>query len=453
LIIADEPQVGMVSSGLLLVYALKRAGVKVRIFVCARSELEVRLLNLLLEDFVVCLDPYACGSIKNLKTLFQRTANPEMLNVILVPLGTRSEEDCIQVSSEVSDLAKGLACGIVPLISASASAILTTNAALSALSAFDGGEENSVMGVVFASVKNPREFQLLEQDYGRKTPLLSLGYIPKEIERPMPAPEDLYNTGASTRVMQIKSAALQLTAISHQIEWQILEAYGLLKKEWIPPEEMRYPSKHFKAAIVGEKAFSLEGGNSRGLFQFLGCEVVDYNPWTDRFPLDVEVIYFPHSTVHLYGDKLMAHEPFLQGIRQSFATNKLIFANGASALLFGQYFITPDQQKHKGLKIFPFHGSYSSTRSDNVRRIEIRSVIDSIFSKQEEKMRGYAFDHFQISNPGNIVPSTWAYRDIRKGTELGSSGWFKSYCFVTDLYLEPWSCIDIVNRWLTLRRR
>ncbi|MDR1978144.1 MAG: hypothetical protein LBQ42_05370 [Synergistaceae bacterium] len=454
LIIADEINSETVSPGLTLLYALKRSGVKVKVFTCARSESDMRLLKLLLEESTVSLDLYTCGSIKNLKTLFQKTADPEALNVILVPLGTRPEENFVQVRPEALELAKALACGVVVVISASASAILTTNATSSVLAAFESGGESAVLGVVFASVKNPREYQLLEQDYGRRTAILSLGYIPKEIERFMPRLVELYGAAASTRVMQIKSAALQLASISHQIEWRILDAFGHLKKGWVPPQDNEYPPKNFKIAVVGGRNLSLEGSNSAALFQFLGCDVIDYDPWQDPFPLDVEAIYFPHSIAGFYADKLLSHESFNRGIKQSFAANKIIFSNGASTLLFGQYLVTPDGQRYEGLKIFPFHGSYAPIKeSGDIHRIEIRGTSDSIFSKYDEKMRGYSLDYVHISNPGNPIPPVWGYRDIRKDSELGTSGWVKSYCFVTDLHVELWSNIDVVNRWLSLRKR
>jgi cobyrinic acid a,c-diamide synthase len=454
LIIADEINEETISPGVILAYALKRAGVKVKVFTCARSETDLRLLKLLLEEPVVSLDLYTCGTIRNLKTLFQKTADPDALNVILVPLGTRPEEDFVQIRPEPGDLVKALSCGVVLVLAASASAVLTANTAFSALSAFDGLEENPVMGVLFASVKNPREYQLLEQDYGRKTALLSLGYIPKEIERSSLALQDLYGAGAATRVMQIKSAALQLASVTHQVDWEILEAFGYLKQDWTPPQETDYLIKNFKIAVVGDHDFSLEGDNSRELFQFLGCEVVDYNPWQDLFPLDAEALYFPHSMAGAYVDKLMTHRPFVHGVKQSLIANKLMFANGASALLFGQYLLTSDGVKHEALKIFPFWGGYAAVKKDDSpRRIEVRATADSIFTKKEEKMRGYALEGLHVGNPGNVVPPVWAYRDIRRDTELGTSGWVKGYCFVTDLNIELWSNIDVVNRWLSLRKR
>jgi cobyrinic acid a,c-diamide synthase len=454
LIIADEATPGMVAPGVVLAYAMKRAGVKVKVFTCARTEAEMRLLRLLMEEPVVSLDTYACGSIKNLKTLFQKTADPEALNVVVVPLGSRTDEEFIQVQPEALDLAKSLSCGIVVSLTGAGSPALTTNVTSAVLETFGTGNENYVLGVVFTSVKSGRDYQLLEQDYGRKTAIISLGYIPKEIERPMPSLLDMYNPAAGTRIMQIKSAAIQLASTIHQVEWQILDAFGHLKQDWTSPQESRYPAKNFKAAIVGDKRLSLEGCNSRELFRYLGCEVIDYDPWEDRFPLDAEVVYFPHSVAALYTDALLLHPPFFQGMKQAFAANKLIFANGASAPFFGQYYLTTGGQKHEGLKFFPFHGSYPSpTKRDETHKIEIRGTGDSIFSKNDEKMRGYLLDYVHISNPGNPIPPVLSYRDIRKNVEIGSSGWSKGYCFVTDLHVELWSNIDVVNRWLSLRKR
>lgn len=454
LIIADEIRADVLPASLAFVYAMKRAGLKVKVFTSARSELDVRLLKLLLDEPVISLDTYTCGSIKNLKTLFQLTADPAALNVILVPLGERMDEDFIQVRPDALELAKALGCGVIPIFSAATSAVLTSNIAAAAMATFEEEGENYIQSVIFTSVKNSREYQLLEQDYGRRTPILSLGYIPKEMEKGLPALQDLYNSATGSRVLQLKSAAMQLASTFNQIEWQIIEAIGYLKQDWTAPQEMKFLSKRFKVALVGEKLFSLESSNSAELFRLLGCETVDYDPWNDSFPTEAEAIYFPHSMIGLHGDRLLAHEPFVKGIKQSLLSNKLIFANGASAPLFGRYFTSFEGQKHDALGVFPFHGGYASLKTaNNVKKVEIRCTTDTIFSKFDEKMRGYALDYVHISNPANLVPPVWAYRDIRKDIELGNSGWVKGYCFITDLNLELWSNIDVINRWLSLRKR
>jgi cobyrinic acid a,c-diamide synthase len=454
LIIADEIKPGINSPALTLIYAMKRVGIKLKIFVCARDELDMRMLKLLLEEPVVSLDAYLCGSVKILKTLFQETAAPDALNLILIPLGTRLEDGFMQVRPEISEIAKSLSCRVIAMLNAESSAIQAANDAISALSMFDEPGGNYVQGVIFLSPKNPREYQLLEQDFGRRTHIMSLGYIPKEIERARPSLQSLFSASASTYVMQAKSSVLQLLSNQYLIEWQVLEALGGLGGEWTPPQESHYMAKNFKVAVVGDSLFSLEGANAVELFKFLGCETVDYNPLKDPFPMDATLYYFPNSLIELYADKLLSHEPFAQGIRQAFAASKLIFANGASAPFFGRYFFTADGQKHEGLNFFPLHGNYSSPKgSRRISRVEIRSISDSIIGNRDEKMRGYSLDYAHISNPGNIEPPLWAYRDSLKDTELGCSGWQKSYCFITELYLEFWSGIDVINRWLALRKK
>jgi cobyrinic acid a,c-diamide synthase len=454
LVITDEIRPGTISPAVVLTYALQRMGIQVKVFTCARGEAERRLLRLLFGEPPVVLDPYLCGSLKNLKTLFQKTASPDALNVILVPMGEREGEDVIVVRSEPMDMAKAFSCGIVAIFSSMASAIQTSNIVTGVLPSFQEGGENHVLGVIFASLKNPREYQLLEQDYGRKTPIMSLGYIPKEIERPMPVLADLYSASAATRVMQVKSAVLQLISNPYQIEWSIISSLGHLKEEWTLPQEAAYLPKRVNIAIVGDSLFSMEGANARELFMYLGCEPTDYNPFQDPFPVEAEFLYFPNSTLVLYVDRLLEHDPFCQGIRQALAGNKLIFANGTSSLLFGRHIILPGGEKREALGFFPFHGTFSPVKADReFHRVEIRGVFDSIFNKCDEKMRGTTLKYAHVSNPGNVAPPMWAYRDVRKDAELGSSGWQKIYCVVTDLQVEPWSNIDIFNRWISLRKR
>jgi cobyrinic acid a,c-diamide synthase len=332
--------------------------------------------------------------------------------------------------------------------------MLTSNIVMSALSTLETANGNCTKGVIFTSVRNPREYQLLEQEYGRRSPVLSLGYIPRELERPRFTLQDLYNPSTATRVLQLKSTGMQLASAVNQIEWQILDALGRLNQDWSSPQIIKTPSKQLRVAVVGNKTLSLEGRNGTELFRALGCEPLDYDPWRDPFPMDAEAIYFPHSMGCWYGDRLMKHEPFCRGIMQSIAANRIVFVNGGSAPLFGRYFVSPDGEKHEALGIFPFHGVYSSPKNEeDLHRVEIRCTADTFITRNEEKLRGHALDYVHISNPGNLVPPVMAYRDVRKNTELGNSGWVKGYCFITDLAIDLWSNVDFVNRWLALRKR
>ena len=454
LIIADEPNPGVLPSALILLQAMKNLGIRINVFSCARSEEDIRLLKLLSDGTPVYnLDLYTFHSAKNLKTHFQRTADPKALNLIVTPLGKSVDEKMFQTNPEPLELARVLDCGIVPILTSTASAIVTSNLALSVLSALEADGKSYVQGILFASSKNPKEFQLLEQDYNRRTSILSLGYIPKELERPMPFLADLLPPNAIPKLFQIKSAGLQLANTQHQVEWKIMEALGIFNEAWTPPEPMQYPNKNITVSIVGD-GITLEGDSGIDAFKLLGCGIHRYNPGEESFPKESEVLYFPHSMTRYCAEKLLGDKDFRAGVRQSVLGNKSVLSNGASTLLFGQSCITPNGEKLEGLGLFPFHGRFVERGAGGeLRKVEIRGLNDSSFSKVNEKMRGYNIEGLRISNPGNLAVASWSYRDIRKDVELGTSGWTKNNCCVTELRLELWSCLLPLHRWLSLRKR
>ncbi|GHS94072.1 hypothetical protein AGMMS50276_05930 [Synergistales bacterium] len=456
LIIADEIKAGIVSPGLMLVYAMANFGIKMKVFLCSRPESDARLLKVVANIESVSIDSYLCGSVKNLKTLFQYFGSEDALNIILTPLGDRRSDDLVQVRPEAVDLAKSLDCGIVTVFSASASAIQTANMASSAINELDPDGAMRVLGAIFVSPQNPREYQLLEQEFGRRTPVLSLGYLPKEIERVIPPIDGLYGDGVAMRMLQIKSAVLQLVSNPYQVEWQVLEAFGHLKEEWIPPIETRLMARFLKVALVGQETLSLESSNAAEMFKFMKCSVVSYDPLNDPFPKDADVIYFPNIIAGRYAADMLSKESFVTGLKQAMISNKLLLATGSSAPIFGKFFVTYGEERGKieGLGFFDFHGRFTAPNDKTPsRKVEIRAISDSNFTKTDEKLKGVALNYVQISNPGNVVHSEWAYRDILKDVELGVSGWERGYCFVTDLQLELWSNFDIVNRWLALRTK
>ncbi|GHV46620.1 hypothetical protein FACS1894204_08600 [Synergistales bacterium] len=454
LIIADEVKAGIVSPGLMLICAMANLGIKIKVFFCARDDVDVRLLKVVSNIDSVSVDSYLCGSVKNLKTLFQHVASEYALNIVLTPLGDRKSDDFIQIRPDAVELAKSLDCGIAAVFSAGASAIQTANIAATAINDLDTEGTMRVLGAIFVSPQNPREYQLLEQEFGRRTPVLSLGYLPKEIERNVPPLSSLYGDGVAMRTLQIKSAVLQLVSNPYQIEWQILEAFGHLKKDWIPPQETRFTARFLKVALVGAETLSLECSNAAELFRFIKCSVLNYDPLNDPFPKDADVIYFPNIIADSYAADILSKEPFVTGMKQSLVSNKLILATGSSAPLFGKFFVTSGGKKLSGLGFFDFHGRFSAPKDKAFsRKVEIRAIADSNLTKIDEKFRGVALNYVQISNPGNLVPSEWAYRDILKDAELGVSGWEKGYCFVTDLQMELWSNIDVISRWLSLRAK
>lgn len=454
LIIADSmEEQRTVPPSILLIQAMRNCGMRLNVFMSSRKEEDVRLMELLSGESVTCIDSYTTGNAKNLKTLFQRRSSPDALGIIAVPLGRGVGDKMFQVYPEPLDLARILHSGILPLLQASTSAAVTTNRALSVLSAISEIGSNAIPGLLFSGVKNPREFQLLEQEYNRRSPVLSLGYIPQGMERDMPKMVELSPRNASTKLLQLRSAALQLGSGVRQVEWQIIEALARLHEPWVATEPLKYSACHLNVAVIN-RDISLEGEENLEAFRALGCSVFPCNPEQDPFPASADVLYFPHTMADIAAGRILSRPDFRQGLVKSVQNNKLILAVGSSAVIFGQRYRTAAQADLEGLGIFSFHSHCASKEGErSVRRVEIRGTKDTYFTRTDEKLRGYEVGGFALASPGSPGQFCFAYRNMNSEAEMGVSGWSSSYCFVTGLRLDLWSCLDTLYRWLSLRKR
>ena len=453
LILADDIEdQRAVPPSVLLVQAMKSRGMCLNIFMSSRKEEDLRLMELLSGDAVTCIDAYTAGNGKNLKSLFQRRSTPDAIRLICVPLGKRIGDKLFQVYPEPLELAKVLNCGILPVLHASASAAVTTGRALSMLSSVSEMRKDVVQGLLFASIRNPREFQLLEQEYNRRSPILSLGYIPKSAERDMPTMPEMSPRSASMKLLQLKSAALQLGNAARQVEWQIIEAMARLNEAWTPVEGPEYSACHLDVAVINRDV-ALEGEENLEAFRALGCTVRPCNPEQDPFPESADVLYFPHAMTDVAVGRILSSPGFRQGLLESVRGNKLIFAVGSSAVLFGQRYRTAVQSTLEGLGLFPFHAHHVALDRGGVRRIEIRGTKDTPFIRENEKLRGYEVGGFALANPGNPDQYCFAYRNMNSEAETGVSGWSQGCCFVTGLRPDLWSNLGVLYRWLSQRKR
>ena len=454
LIIADniEDQ-RVVPPSVLLVQAMKSCGMRLDVFMSSRKEEDLRLMELLSGDAVTCIDAYTAGNGKNLKALFQRRSTPDAISVVCVPLGKGVGDKLFQVYPEPLELAKILECGILPVLHASASVAVTTGQALSVISSISEIGKNAVQGLLFSSIKSPREFQLLEQEYNRRSLIISLGYIPKSAERDMPTMPEMSPRSGSMKLLQLKSAALQLGNAARQVEWQIIEAMARLSDPWTPVEHPEYSACHLDVAVIN-RDISLEGDENLEAFRALGCTVYPCNPEQDPFPIAADVLYLPHAMTDVAAGRILSSPSFRQGLLESVRGNKLIFAVGSSAVLFGQRYRTAVQSTLEGLGLFPFRAHHvSGDAGHSIRRIEIRGTKDTPFTRKDEKLRGYEAGGFAIANPGNPDQYCFAYRNMNSGAETGVSGWSQGCCFITGLRPDFWSNLGALYRWLSQRKR
>lgn len=475
LIIADESVPGKIPASLLLVRVMRNKGIPVNLFMCGRSAEDIRLSNLLMDDEPsYCLDTYTMSSARMMKTLFRRRASDAALNVISMPIGRMIDERTFQVNPECADVSRILNCSVVPVISShSLPPAVMINLTLMAVDLFMEAAQsavaplvpskqqpapevpNRIRGMIFTMLKSAKDFQLVEREFARRSPILPLGFIPAQHHSPMPAMEIMSGHGSMASVIPLKSAAIQIASASRQIEWDILRSLSVFDSGWQDPEPLSYQRKGLTVAVMGHK-MSVEGDGNIELFRMMGCNVVNTDCLRDEFPISADVLYFPHTVNEPYIEQLLSLETFRAGMTKSLIANKLILATGASSMLFGDTYVTSARKPVAGLRTFPYTAGTAAAMGVKRRvgrRVEVRTIVDTCFSKMGEKMRGTTLDGFSIANPGNLATPCFAYREMQSSTESGLSGWIKGYCFVTDLKLDLWSCADVISRWLSIRKK
>ena len=455
LILADEMTTGRIPASLLLIQAMRSKLGQVNVFFCNRSEEDVRLMQLLSDAPVACLDLYTMGSPRALKTLFQRRSAGDALNVVSMPLGAALDEKTFQLYPDVTDLMKVLDCGDVPVMAASMTSAVSAALAADAMDALNEAAPGRTAGILFSSVSHPREFQMLEKNLYRRTPALTLGFMPRALDCTMPSMQAMSVGNPSLKLISPKSAALQLAGPHRQVEWNILKGLASLDAEWSPSEPYSFQAKHLNVAVMGRHA-SLEGDGNLEVFRMMGCNVHDWDHGKDEFPIGSDVLYFPHTINEPYIEELLSDSKFRAGVAASYKSNKLILAMGASSLLFGEFYCTAGQKKIEALQIFPYGGLSSRGAHGRPRkrlRVEARGIQDTCFIRTNEKVRGTVASGFTIANPGNLATPALSFRDMKSDVDMGLSGWTNSSCFVTDLKLDLWSALETVNHWLGLRRR
>ena len=454
LVIADERREGAVPPGVILAAALKGAGHPLRIFCAGPDEYLVRLTTLVTGEEVTVLDPFSCGSTRVLKTLFQFASDSGRLNIVLAPLGKRGDDDGFVLFPQAPELSRLLECPLIPVVFADSSATMIARVLEKTVSGIAAQGEIPVPAVLFASVLNPREFQLLEIEAGRRIPLLSLGYIPKLLERNRSSLLELcLDSMAERAVFPVKAAASQLASIPGQIDWNALWGFARLNQEWTEvPEPFRGKAAGLTVGVVTHNGLELEGDNARRLFSYLGCSVRKIFLDEANPALDVNAVYVPHGPGFLSAEKILARQGMREWFSGLFRSRKVVFVNGGAAPLLGESFELPNGKQYEGMNLFRYRGKYGMP-SDDLKKVEVSSLEGDILLNLGEKLRGYLPSYASVINPGDAAQSLWSVKEPGNGKEKGFSGWSQGYGVVTDLCIELWSNVEGIYRWLVLRKK
>ncbi len=452
IVIADERRSGVVPPSVVLVAALKHMGWPLRLFHIGADESAMRLLKLVTCSDVTLFDPFLLSSTRLLKTLFEVAASPDCINILVAPLGSRRGDDPFIVLPAAADVARTLECPMIPVIYADSSAIIAARTLDAALQGIRSSGPDPCAGVLYASVLNPREYQLLETEAGRRTPLLHLGYLPQFLERKAPSLLELCLPGAPGSALQIRMAAAQLSGMMDQVEWGAFEAFAKLAPGWTAqPDIGARKAAGTDVAIFTDEALGCEGNNARLLFEYFGCRVTEVPLRSGGFPGGSGAIYIPHGPAFPCADMILGNENIRHGLASAIRRRRQLFVNGGASILFGETISVLGKDPLPGVGAGAYAG-FLTMPEDRIRKVDVLSRRDGIFFEKGAKARGYLPEYLRVAPRGTVGGAQWSLQDPARNVELGESGWETGYTVLNPAYLELWSCPDATLRWLTLRK-
>ncbi|EHM09334.1 cobyrinic acid a,c-diamide synthase [Thermanaerovibrio velox DSM 12556] len=440
LILAEEAT-GSLPVGVMLAGALKQRGYKLRLFSSYRDERVLRLVELVCSQRCHHLDAEALGTVSRLKALFEAASAEGELSLVLSPLGHRGKNDRFFPADSTLKLMEALECPVLPILRADTSAFAAAGVLAQVMGAIPPNW--APMGL-FLGVPNPREYQLLDREVGRRLPFLSLGYLPRDFIRDMPSVEELCSSKSPALLAGLKAAVARLQSMEHQVLWPAFGALGTMAEPWRPqdmPELL--PSKPM-VGILKHHSMSLGGGNGEALLAAMGCSVVPVPVEDGDLPQGLDGLLIPHGPAYLGLLELRNNRSLVASIGRMFLSGKPVLADGGSAVILGREVLAPSGSV-RGLAMFPYDGIAPGSDGELEPRV-IRAVEDGPLLKKGETSLGLKspWSGFLRSRE---TQGEWQVEYVKGGLE-GMDGWSLRKGVACSVRLELWSCYSRVRRWL-----
>ena len=447
IIIAGEHKPGFVPPSILLIAALKNSRVSMRVFYCGFNPVYVRLLQSVMEEEITVFNLKTCSNIKTVKTLFEASAQQDRLNIIVCDLGARG--DTVKDSftdTTASDIAFALDCSIILCCYAASHPRPIVKIIGDICTALESQNPIRIDGAVFVNPFEQRSFQLVENNIGMNFRWSTYGYIPSELEPPIPTVESLSSDGTYTRgTFALRAIANRIAKMQGQIDYLALEAIGKYNQEWQPTGGIARFQKTTvpNVAIVDDLALKGEGNNAELLFKSLGCTVSRVKV-KNMFSQNFDMYYFPHGLGYVAMNSFNSMEKFSTLLRTAIISKKIVFVNGATGLVFGEKFLKPDGLEETGLGILPVTGSYNSIASfDKPTHVICASTkTDGLFLQGDEKISAYMLPEINLESNSKSMRCTLA----TTGNFAGNTGYEDHKTILTGVCMDLWSNIDIVRR-------
>ena len=453
LILADEHRSGKVPSGVLIATALKELGYKIKLFVGNADELTIRSLQVLCSQPVTLIDPVLCDGRANLRWLFESAASPDCLNLVLTNLGGRILEDApFKVPKECVLLSEWLDCDVVPIIYSDASSTLTVRSVAAALRQIEGGGK-PVRAILFRSILNNREYELVDREAGRTFTAFSIGSMPRVVERDSPTLLQLCSDSTASAALPIRSAAKQLLGMKQLVNWALFSAIAQAAPAWPRQPRLCEPitdSGKVNIAVVKHPVLSIAGDGTEILLRVLGCNVVDIPLVGDiTHSVPIHGVYLPHGLAYMVLPKFFGNIYLKTMLTRGSTGGSFRFAEGGSSAILGDSITLPEGQgEGRGFGILPFSSIYRRATFGNIKKMIASSrKANPLLTGSRESVAGYASDSYATESSGE-GDECWTVTDLTDKNKTSPDGWCRDRILATSMRIEPWSAPDLFRRWL-----
>lgn len=452
LLLAGEQAEGRVPPSFLVAAALHQKGYRLRLFLVGTDPHLSVLLQRLCEQEVTLLDPWLCGTTKNLRALFQAASDESALNLILAPLAPgRLEEGKVRLHPSTVEVARQIGGALVPLIYGDGSSMVTAHLAQDVLREMKRLDMGEPAALVFSSLPNLREYQLLELEMGRRMPSLGLGFVPRYLERALPPMEDLLDDELWRQAtLSLRAAAAQLESLSGQIGWPFFSALGAFYGSWEPSP---FPLDPLLArplvSLLRPQGVDVAGNNIRLFLEGLDCRLVEASLAEGRVADRADaVIVLPGAATKILL-ALASNGALRSQLSLALLGRRPLLVMGTALPPLGRRILLGESSV-RGLDFFPFE-----TRLEGAPGVEglfetgIASKTDDAFLRGRERLRGWLPKGFQIQDAFDIADDVWNLFDDKGSPQPRCGGWSSGPSVVTPLVFEFWSQPAVFRRWLS----
>ncbi len=451
LLLADEPREGNIPLSALFAGALKERGYELRIFQIGFDEVRTKYLEVASGEPVTVLDPHLLRNDFNCKFMFQHSRKKEALHLFVGPLSLpQRHEEKMELHPVTAKVGECLALPILPLLYADRNAILTARLTEQIFSQIKDHPALIPSTVCFAAVLNPKEYQLLEIEMGRRLPYFSLGYLPKNILRTEIAPESLFSEGPhSLKFTSFHSAVHQLAALEDMIHWPVIGAMAKRARPWTEiQEELQESPGPFKVGILRHPSLGGGGDGNQRFLEYLGGSSVPFGLDRIQEMEQCDFLYIPHGRAGGFRDSEELEK--LKKLLGTVVYRKIPFlVEGESVVLLGESAHDPGGKRISGIAMFPFSASLQGGYP-GVHEVFLEALGHTPLLRKGETLHGYRTNGCTLSYPSSRQ-GEWAVRRTEAGGEVDTDGWFMGKGAVVRSCFSLWEVSSAVRKWLHSR--